>query len=153
MVGMDRVACRMTAGNVKILNQRLMYIRKCIPNSFARLPRGIKDMQRYKATELRQLLLYTGKVVLKDLMASKAHYENLVELNVGCGLLSDSTKACTENEYAHHLLTNFVRHARTLYGGSFMVYNIHSILHLAQTAEIHGHLDAVSAYAFESKLG
>lgn len=152
-VGSERVVCRMTAHNINILNERLLSIRNSIPNCFARLPRGMKDLQRFKATEFRQLLLYTSKIVLKDLMASKAHYENLIELNVGCGLLSDPTKASRDNDYANELLTRFVGNAKTLYGNAFMVYNIHSLLHLAQTAKHHGCLDAVSAYAFESKLG
>ena len=40
-----------------------------------------------------------------------------------------------------------------LYGPSFMVYNVHSLLHLPRIAMSHGSLDSVSAYSFENYLG
>lgn len=147
------ILCRMSASNVRILNERLLAIRSCIPNCFVRRPRGIKDLPRFKATELRQLLLYTSKLLLSDLMPTDEHYEHICELSLGCALLVDSRTAVSYNDMANDLLKSFVEKISRLYGNSFMVYNIHSLLHLAKTASSHGCLDSVSAYPFENKLG
>ena len=148
-----RLRCKMSSTNVKILDSRLEALRSCIPNCFARKPRTTKDLQRYKATELRQLLLYTSRLVFKGLMASDEQYRNLCFLSTGCCLLVDPRTAQTKNEVAKELLERFCESAKELYGTSFLVYNVHSLLHLPRVAMTHGSLDSVSAYAFESYLG
>lgn len=147
------VICRMSASNVRLLNERLLAIRTCIPNCFARRPGGVKDLPRFKATQFRQILLYTSKILLHDLMPTDEHFEHILELSFGCALLTDSTTAVPFNDIANNLLKSFVEKAPRLYGNSFMVYNIHALLHLAKTASVHGCLDVVSAYKFENKLG
>lgn len=41
------------------INERLDSIKKCMPCDFARMPRDIREVDRYKATEFRQFVLYT----------------------------------------------------------------------------------------------
>lgn len=151
--GHRRRHCRMSASNVKLLNMRLNALRSCIPNCFARLPRSTADINRYKATELRQILLYTCRIIFKGLMASDSHFHHLCALNAGCCLLVDPITARTENTRAEQLLISFCEQAQTLYGTAFMVYNVHSLLHLPRIAMVHGSLESVSAYNFESHLG
>ena len=148
-----RKPCRMSASNVKMLNTRLTALRTCIPNCFARLPRSTKDLNRFKATELRQILLYTSPIIFKGLMASDAHYHHLCALNAGCCLLVDPKTAHTENRTAERLLTSFCEESKTLYAASFIVYNVHTLLHLPRIAMTHGSLESVSAYCFENYLG
>lgn len=144
---------RMSASNIKILNSRLVALRRCVPNCFARRPRSTKDLLRFKATELRQILLYTGRVVFKDIMASDELFVNLCTLNAACCLLVDPTTASAKNDLASELLVSFCEQSMRLYGTSFMVYNVHILLHLPRIAMTHGSLDSVSAYSFENYLG
>lgn len=145
--------CRMSASNIKIMNSRLMALRKCVPNCFARRPRSTTDLLRFKATELRQILLYTSRLIFKGLMASDDHYIHVCTLSMACCLLVDSRTVHSESERARNLLISFCDQAKKLYGKSFMVYNVHCLLHLERVARVHGSLDSVSAYAFENFLG
>ena len=69
--GDGRLCVRMSAKNVQILDQRLKFVSMFLPNIFARKCRPTIDVAHYKYTELRQVLLYTGKVIFKGLMASE----------------------------------------------------------------------------------
>lgn len=54
--------------------------------------------------------------------------------------------------YANTLLRTFISHSAAIYGQKFVVYNIHSLSHLANECEAHGKLDGFSAFQFENKL-
>ncbi|KAF0692785.1 Uncharacterized protein FWK35_00037335, partial [Aphis craccivora] len=48
---------------IKQLSEFLLVLRSNIPCEFARKPRSLSELSRFKATEFRQLLIYTGQVV------------------------------------------------------------------------------------------
>ena len=52
-----------------------------LPSEFTRQPRSLNERDRWKATELRQFLLYTGPVVLRGILDSRA-YKHFVALSV-----------------------------------------------------------------------
>ena len=47
--------------DINNINTSILLIQITIPNMFVRKARSLDDIDRYKATELRQLLLYTEK--------------------------------------------------------------------------------------------
>jgi len=49
---------------IKLISSRLLLVKKDIPNEFNCKPRRLDDLPRWKATEYRQFLLYTGIIVL-----------------------------------------------------------------------------------------
>lgn len=143
---------RMYAGQINQVSQRLLSLRKAIPSCFARKPRGLEDIDRWKATELRQFAVYTGKIVLKGILADEL-YDNFMAFSVALSLLLSPNLAVEHNSYSSELMTFFVAKTKELYGDHFMVYNIHSMLHLPAEAMNFGTLDACSAFPFENFLG
>jgi len=56
-------------------------MKKFIPLEFARYPRSLFEINRWKATEFRSFILYTRPVLLKDVLPKRV-YEHFLCLNV-----------------------------------------------------------------------
>ena len=116
-----------------------------------RKPRTLVEVDRWKATEFRQFLLYTGKIVLKGILEKDA-YEHFLTLSVAmCILLSQHATDKLAN-FAHRLVTSFVRNSVELYGDAFSVYNVHMLLHLSKDSIVHKGLDNCCAFRFENYM-
>ena len=143
---------RLSANQASQISQRLDSLKGSIPTDyFARKPRGLKDIDRWKATEYRQFLLYTGPIVLKDILRLEL-YNHFMCFSVATAILVCPQTAASHREYARALLEYFVSKGRELYGRQFLVYNIHSLIHLSAEAEQFGTLDKCSAFAFENYM-
>ena len=144
-------AGRLPASAVAIASQRLVSLCDAVPREFARKPRTLNELDRWKATEFRQLLLYTGPVVFFGILSTKV-FNHFMLLSVGISLLCDPVYSFQYNQYAHSLLTAFVEQSAEIYGRGFMVYNVHCLVHLAADVQLHGNLDSFSAFRFENFL-
>jgi len=82
---------RLSAENINTVSHYLIAIKPCIPSEFARKPRSLHDVDRWKATEFRQFLLYTGIVVLKSVMAP-TFYNHFLSLSIAIRILTDLIK-------------------------------------------------------------
>lgn len=60
--------CRLSVRQKGEISQKLNALRGKMPSEFAQHPQGLHDLDRWKATELQQFLLYAGPVVLKDML-------------------------------------------------------------------------------------
>ena len=111
------------------------------------------DVDRWKATEYRQFLLYAGKIVLKDILR-KDLYDHFMSLSVAITILVSPHTARSHSlrMYAHDLLAYFISQGSTLYGAEFLVYNVHSLVHLTAEVESYGSLDECLAFPFENYL-
>ena len=136
---------------VSDLSSRLIFLAAYAPVDFARKPRTLDELPRWKATEFRQFLLYSSVLVLDGILPDKL-YEHFLLLFVGIRILA-SQKLVHHADYANELLIKFVSDTVILYGKESLVYNVHNLLHLAADVKKLGVLDNFSAFMFENKLG
>lgn len=143
---------KLRAADVSIISERLCSLNKKVLCEFSRKPRSLDDLERFKATEFRQFLLYTGPIVLKGVVSQQS-YELFMTLSVAIGILVSEEVHVLLNDYAKNLLSFFVKRFEVLFGQRNISYNIHCVLHLADDVKRLGPLDSFSAFSYESKLG
>jgi len=142
---------RLSATVIAEINNNMMALRHCIPCEFARKPRSLSDIDRWKATEFRQFLLFTGPVVMQNRIPEE-FYKNFLLLHAAVTCLLTPDLCINYTDFAQKLLVKFVEHGCKLYGQEFAVYNVHSIIHVADDARRFGPLDNVSCFPFENFL-
>lgn len=151
------LATRIGRQNIELISAALEALVDFIPCDFARKPRSLSELARWKATELRQFLLYTGPAILKNIFKGKQledFYEHFMILHSAIKILS-SPHLCQNpefNKYAKDLLILFVEQSKTLYGDWFVSYNVHCLIHLADDVMRFGALDRYSSFIFENNM-
>ncbi|ODN01487.1 hypothetical protein Ocin01_05205 [Orchesella cincta] len=141
---------RLPSRSVKKISEYLFNCKKFFPNDFSRKPRSLKDVHRFKATEFRQFLLYTGVTALHGIL-DEERYKHFLLFHCGLKiLLTDKASVKEWNYLARLLLEKFVGLIPKLYGNQFLVYNVHNLLHLADDGTNFGNLENVSAFPFEN---
>jgi len=143
---------KLSNSKINQIDFALFSIKNLIPNEFARKPRSLKEYDQWKATELRQFLLYSGPIVLKGVLDS-AFYNHFLLLHLAVSILTSERFCRKYLDYAHELLVTFVEHSSKLYGKEFLVYNVHSLVHLCNNVKLYGPLEKFSAFPFENFLG
>lgn len=129
----------------------ILALRFSIPSEFARLPRSLNELDKWKATEFRLFLLYIGPVVLKSRISDE-YYTHFLTFSIAIRILCDPKLCIKMNNYAHNLLVYFVDNYKYLYGREYMSYNVHNLLHLANDVKTFGFLDKFSCFQFENYL-
>ncbi|KAJ8030886.1 hypothetical protein HOLleu_27427 [Holothuria leucospilota] len=142
---------RLSASQAKQISDNLKSLSCHVPQDFARKPRGLLEIDRWKATEFRQFLLYTGQLVLKPILSVNC-YKHFMALSVAVCILVSPTLVQKYSEYAQNLLEYFVITGAEMYGPEFLVYNVHSLVHLPDQAQKFGSLDNCAAWQFENYM-
>ncbi|CAN8023124.1 unnamed protein product, partial [Ixodes persulcatus] len=142
--------CRVSSRVILEISRSLSRLAAGICCEFSRKPWSLSDVNRWKATELRQFLLYTGPVVLKSLERKKQ--EHFLVFLVAISLLATPQLCYEHNGYAQKLLLFFVEQFSFLYGKETVSYNVHGLVHLAADILTFGPLDEFSAFDSESFL-
>lgn len=122
-----------------------------IPSEFVRKTRTLEELDCWKATELRLFLLYIGPVVLQKYLPPQylLHFQSL---HCAIRILCHETECISNNQYAKDLLIYFVETSKILYGNTFVIYNVHNLIHLAEDVLKFGSLETFSAFSFENFL-
>ena len=122
----DRMV-RISRAQVQFVSDALIELQPFVPDAFARKPRSLVELDRWKAKEHRQFLLYTGKIVLNDILKREV-YNHFLAFSIAMSILVCPTLCMHHIEFAEKFLKYFVMHGRKLYGKEFLVYNVHSLL-------------------------
>lgn len=133
---------RLTPHQVEDFSTSLENMKSHISEEFKRKPRSLIHLDRWKAMEFRQLLLYTGPVILKDILDKNCYLHFLV-LHCAIRILCDSERQEDFIDYAHSLLVCFVEGFSKLYGKEFVSYNVHGLLHVCDDVKQFGSLGIV----------
>lgn len=139
---------RISSFETKTITTSLLSLVPCISSEFARKPRGLNEIGRWKATELRQFLLYTGPIVLKDVLQNDC-YKHFMSFSIAMLILLSPDKEDLI-DYAEKLLNHFVEFFGTIYEPYLISYNVHGLLHLIDDYKRFGPLDNISCFPFEN---
>lgn len=138
---------------LKIVNEKLT--KKCAPSmcfEFQRRPRSLDEVRNFKATEFRTILVYLFPYVFKNSFPAENVYNHFLLLVVAMRILLSVNAPVDLVEYARGLLRAFVSSSPRFYGVSFLIYNTHNLIHLADDYLKFGYLDSVSCFPFESYM-
>lgn len=139
---------------VELISSNLVQLQGFIPSEFCRRPRGLDQIKRWKATELRQFLLYTAPIVLRDALLPdhEDFFDNFMTLHISMRILLSKNYCIEHKASAKSLLLHFVQNFKTLYGQQYITHNFHGLLHIADDVDTFGPLDNCSAFRFENFL-
>ena len=143
---------RLGRQSVERINERLISLKQHVPCEFQRKPRSLSEYERWKATEYRQMLLYTGPLALSGILPT-ALYDNFMLLSVAIRMFLSPDICHDMCDYGHGLLLLFVEHFGQLYGADKISYNVHGLVHLGDEVKRFGQLDSVSSFPYENYLG
>ena len=122
------------------------------PSEFSRQPRGLTELDRWKATELKSFLLYSGPVILRSFLDSES-WKHFLSLSIAIRLLSKKDVLPGNLSIARKLLEYFVYRSHKHYGETFCVYNVHGLLHIVDDVEnFNVPLITFSCFQFENHL-
>lgn len=141
---------RISHAKFNILEQRIQSCKQFWPSEFNRKLRSFSELERWKAKEFRQFLLYFAPL-LKDILPSNI-YCNLMLLMFAIRVLLNESLNSKYNKIADQWLRLFMIHGARIYGNEFCVYNVHSLIHLAQEAAAYGSLNEINCFPFENYL-
>lgn len=142
---------KLPEADIENMSKQILEMKKCIPSDFARHPRRLQEIDHYKATELRQFLLYIGPIVARHI-TNKKIYNNFMALHCAVRILCDSQLYVEQNAYAHKLLAYFIRTFSTIYGSQYVSHNVHGLIHVPADCLKHGTLNNISCFKFENYL-
>ena len=97
---------RLSAKLITQLSERLCNFKFILPKEFSRKPRSLQELNRWKATEFRQFLLYTGPVMFKGFL-NNTMYQHFLLFSTAMSCCFSTNHCYHYAEYFRKLLTQF----------------------------------------------
>lgn len=142
---------KLSSQQIDNISSRLHSVSDHIPCEFNRKARSLNVSHRWKATECRQFILYSGPVVLKNIVNQDV-FLNFITLHVALTILSSPRLHNKFIDSADAFLKYFVDTFEILYGKQNISHNFHSIRHACIHSKKFGTLDGFSAWCFENYM-
>lgn len=136
---------------IEILDRRMTLLKDFCPSEFNRRPNKISMFKHFKATENRQLLMYTFPAVFENILPHE-FYENFLIFHCVIRILNGENVDPDILPFCQGALELFVTRCEQLYGEQFIAYNLHCLLHIVEDVARHGSLDSYSAFSFENAM-
>lgn len=143
------ISVRIRSSNVVNITNNLLALKPLVCSDFCRVLRGLNEVNRWKATEFRQFLLYTGPVVLQGIINNEG-YLHFMCLHVSFRILLTSNIGINLVNFVEKLLSYFVHKFYEIYGAEFISMNVHNLLHIVDDYIKFGSLDNCSCFPFEN---
>lgn len=137
---------------INIMNKKILEIKPYQPSDFARKCRSLKEIKRWKATEYKFFLLYYGLIILHEVL-QKQQFKHFLFLHCAISILSNEQLISKYIDTAEKLLKQFVFTSSGVLGNDFVVYNVHSLVHLVNDVRKYGCITNFSCFPFENYLG
>lgn len=144
--------CKLSKGNLAHMNCLMKQLQKYVSNEFARKPRSFMEIKRWKALEFRNFIIYLFPIVMYNNLDSK-RYNHLLLLHIAVTILCSKTLIASYLHIAKQGIFQLVQQSATIYGPCFVVYNVHSLLHICKDVEMYGPLESFSCFPYENYLG
>ncbi|XP_046406921.1 uncharacterized protein LOC124171705 isoform X1 [Ischnura elegans] len=147
---MGSLLVRLPSSSIEKMCQLLESLASSIPSEFPRKPRTLRELSRWKATELRQIMLYTGPYVFHKIVATDVFVHFLCFHYAMRCYVSDTY--CQQRKRARNLMAYFVENFSKLYGKKSVSHNVHALIHLHSDVDAFGFLEKVNAFKFENRF-
>ncbi|XP_058987390.1 uncharacterized protein LOC131806751 [Musca domestica] len=142
---------KLNVAEINELNRKILYIAKYTPKEFARKGRLFDEVCRWKAKEFRQVVLYTGIIIFKNILHEDL-YTHFLLLHTAYRMVSCPSNCHKNLQCVQQLMEAFVADFALIYGSDKISYNVHNLLHLAKCVENFGNVENFSSYKYENFL-
>lgn len=135
----------------EILDSRMNQLQAYTPSDFNRRPNKLTAYVSFKATEFRQLGLYTAPSVFKNVLEDD-QYEHFLLLDVVLRFLVDKETPREILLFCKRALEVYVSSCADIYDPRFLSYNVHCLLHIIDDILELGSLESYSAFCYENNM-
>lgn len=121
---------KLSGRSISLICARLEILKQYCPSDFARRLRSLHEFAKYKATEFRQFLAYTGPVVIYGLLNEQL-YKHFLFLHSAIRILLSKCPSQQHLNFAELALQKFVLRSENFYGCTFQSYNVHGLFYIS----------------------
>lgn len=149
----DKLDYRLNKKTVADISRDLVSITPYMPREFKGKPKSLEELDKWDAHDFNEFLLYYSPIVLRNRLPLK-YYIHFLYLHLAMRILASGQFDTECNSYLMgHLLNKFIAEFIDNYGRDRIDYNVHNLLHIADSQQKLGFLRNLNGFAFENQTG